>query len=147
MSALKITNRSALEDSYSISFQLDSSYIPYGMQENFIIMEKTPDYLFHYISLFFYEQKLQNSYELNLSQKSLGSDITEITIDTNHRDFFNIVDNILTTTEIHFSIVCDNFNDFNSVDTFSNKLNKLKLFDKLSNDFTQTDKKIKKNKI
>ena len=48
--ALNITNISNNNDDFCLSWQLNSLLIYYGMQENFIVMEKTPDYLFHYIS-------------------------------------------------------------------------------------------------
>lgn len=149
MSAFKISRISQIDEdnSQSISFQLNSEIIPYGMQENFVIMEKIPDYLFHYITLMFFEENLQKTHELNKSAKSINNDITEITFDTNHPQFFEVMKKILYIVEEHFSIIVKDFHSFDSHDSFLQKINKLNLYDKLQNKLIENPQPNKKNKI
>ena len=116
MSAFKITKITTpdSENSQSISFSLDSDLIPYGIQHNFEIMEKFPDYLFHYITTFFYEQKLQK-FELNFSTKSLDNNITQTTFDTNHSDFFKLIVSLMQLVEQHFDVIIDDLESFREV--------------------------------
>jgi hypothetical protein len=83
MNALNIINIKT-DDDFSLVWTINSLYVPYGMKENFIVMGKTPDYLFHYISLSFREQNLHKNYSLDMSKKSITNDIDEVTFSTNH---------------------------------------------------------------
>lgn len=149
MSAFKITHISQMDEdnSQSISFQLDSEKIPYAMQDNFVIMEKIPDYLFHYISLMFFDENLQKTYELNKSAKSINNDITETTFDTNHSQFFEIIKHILLIVEEHFPIIVKDFHAFDNHDSFLQKIDKLNLYNKLQSNLIEKNQPHKKNKI
>lgn len=149
MSAFKITHISSIDENHSqsISFQLNSSEIPYEMQKNFIVMEKIPDYLFHYITLMFFDNKFQKTYELNKSSKSINNNITETTFDTNQPDFFKLIKKILYTFEEHFSMIVIDFQSFDNYDNFLQKINKFHLYDTLQNKLIETKQPEKKNKI
>lgn len=149
MSAFKITKITTpdSENSQYISFTLDSDLIPYGMQHNFQIMEKLPDYLFHYITTFFYEQKLQK-FELNSSTKSLDNTITQTTFDTNHPDFFKLMTSLIQVVEQHFDVIIHDLESFNSPELFLQKIIKLNLYEKLNNQLLESNiSNPKKNKI
>lgn len=149
MSAFKITHISNIDqnNSQSISFQLDSEKIPYGMQENFVIMEKIPDYLFHYISLMFINKHLQKTYELNKSSKSITIDITETTFDTNHTQFFDNMKKLLYIIEEHFPIIVQDLHSFDNPDSFLQKIDKLGLYNKLQINLSEKNQPIRKIKI
>lgn len=136
-----------IHNSQTITFELNSSDIPYAMQDNFVLMEKIPDYLFHYLTVLFYKENLQKIYVLDLSKKSLTTEIDQITIECNHPSFFQLIDNILTTVEKHFPLVIKDLNSFNNPDAFLQQLKKLQLFDKLNEDFFETKKSVQKHKI
>lgn len=144
--ALNITNISNDNDDFCLSWQLNSILIPYGMQENFIVMEKTPDYLFHYISLDFRQKNLHKNYSLDMSKKSITNDIDEITFSTNHPEFFNQMKNTMSILEKYFHMFVSVINNYNSSEEFVHQINKLQLFETLQNNLS-TKEVVLKNKI
>lgn len=144
--ALNITNISNNNDDFCLSWQLNSLLIYYGMQENFIVMEKTPDYLFHYISLDFRQKNLHKNYSLDMSKKSITNDIDEITFSTNHPEFFNEMKNTMFILEKYFHMFVSIINNYNSAEDFVHQIHKLQLFENLK--ITLPNKEvIIKNKI
>ncbi len=131
--ALTITNTSNDNDDFSLVWTINSLYVPYGMQENFIVMEKTPDYLFHYISLSFREKNLHKNYSLDMSKKSITNDIDEITFSTNNPEFFEEIKNVMSIIEKHFDMFVTVINNYNSSEEFVHQINKLQLFENLQN--------------
>lgn len=119
-------------NTYSVIYELDSSYIPYGMQENFFIMEKTPDYLFAYFKMLFADQNLDQQHTLNFTQKSLDSDKTQIEIKTNNIDFLKQLTHIVSNLEEHFNILLNDYSAFDNIDNFVEKLEKFNLYNKLN---------------
>lgn len=146
MNALEITNIKTDED-FSLFWTINSLYVPYGMQENFIVMEKTPDYLFHYISLSFREKNLHKNYSLDMSKKSITNDIDEITFSTNHPEFFNQMKNTMSILEKYFHIFVSVINNYNSSEEFVHQINKLQLFENLQNNLQLKEFTSSKNKI
>ncbi len=135
MPAFNIANLVENEENntYSVIYHLDSSYIPYGMQENFIIMEKTPDYLFAYFKKIFLEQELEEKYTLQYSHSSLDNDKTEVRLTTNHLNFFKLLTQVSTNLEEHFTILLKDFSAFDNMPTFVEKVEKFNLYNKLNN--------------
>lgn len=152
MSAFKISsindNKNPNTDNiHSISYQLNSLNIPYGMVENFLIMERTPDYLFYYFTLLFVKENLHESYDITTKIISLDNDRTQITLATNNSEFFNTIKKTLLTLENHFLLVINDFSCFENEVSFVQQLDKLNLFDKLKNNVIEEKSPIKKNKI
>lgn len=145
--ALNITNISNDNDDFCLSWQLNSLLIPYGMQENFIVMEKTPDYLFHYISIDFRQKNLHKNYSLDMSKKSITNDIDEITFSTNHPEFFNKMKNTMSILEKYFHMFVSVINNYNSSEEFVHQINKLQLFENLQNSLHLKEVTSSKNKI
>lgn len=145
MNALNITNIKT-DDDFSLVWTINSLYVPYGMQENFIVMEKTPDYLFHYISLSFREQNLHKNYSLDMSKKSITNDIDEVTFSTDHKEFFEEIKNVMFIIEKHFDMFVTVINNYNSPEEFSNQVNKLNLFENLNKNLS-VKPSTSKNKI
>lgn len=152
MSAFKISNINDNKNSntgniQSISYQLNSLNIPYSMVENFLIMEKTPDYLFYYFTLLFVKENLHESYNITTKIISLDNDRTQVTLATNNSEFFNTIKKTLLTLENHFLSVINDFSCFENEVSFVQQLDKLNLFDKLKNNVMEEKSPIKKNKI
>lgn len=145
MNALEITKINT-DDDFSLVWTINSLYVPYGMRENFIVMEKTPDYLFHYISLSFREQNLQKNYSLDMSKKSITNDIDEVTFSTDNKKFFEEIKNVMSIIEKHFDIFVTVINNYNSSEEFVYQINKLQLFENL-NENLSVKPSTPKNKI
>jgi len=145
MNALQITNINT-DDDFNLVWTINSLYVPYGMQENFIVMEKTPDYLFHYISLCFREKNLHKNYSLDMSKKSITNDIDEVTFSTNHKEFFEEIKNVMSILEKHFDMFVTVINNYNSPEEFSNQFNRLNLFEILNKNLSSKPS-TSKNKI
>lgn len=135
------------ENIYAISYHLDSYYIPYGMDENFVIMEKTPDYLFAYFNKLFSEHNFHEEYTLTHSHKSLDNDKTEVFLTTNNLDFFKVLTEVVTNLEQHFSILLKDFSAFDNTTTFVEKIEKFNLHNKLQNKLEEKDTKVIRHKI
>lgn len=135
MPAFNIANviQNEENNTYSLIYQLDSSYIPYGMQENFIIMEKTPVYLFSYFNQLFSEQFFNKTHTFTFKQKSLDNDKTEVTLTTNNVDFFKQLKEVVNNLEQHFNILLKDFVAFENTITFVEKIEKFNLHNKLQN--------------
>lgn len=120
-------------NSHSITYYLDSLYIPYGMQENFTIMEKTPDYLLFYIKNLLRKQTLDEQYQVSFKQKPLSDDDNCYYVTTNHFDFFKQVTEVISNLEEHFPILLKDYSSFDNENTFTEKLDKFNLYNKLHN--------------